>query len=71
MNQWFRINGYPFSRVETMQLELSWSGVREEGYIDRTAKILSSALKTLMESGNSFRFALCGLLSLKPSLFSH
>ncbi len=48
MNQWFRNNGYPLSRVESLQLELSWSGVREEGSIDRTARVLSDALKQLM-----------------------
>ena len=48
MNQWFRNNGYPLCRVESLQLELSWSGVREEGSIDRTARMLGDALKQLM-----------------------
>ena len=48
MNQWFRNNGYPFSQVESLQLELSWSGVREEGYINKTAAILATALKQLI-----------------------
>jgi hypothetical protein len=48
MNQWFRKNGYSFSQVESLQLELSWSGVREEGYISKTAAILAAALKQLI-----------------------
>ncbi|MGD8962303.1 MAG: hypothetical protein PVH43_07295 [Desulfobacterales bacterium] len=45
MNQWFRTNGYSFSQVESLQLELSWSGVREEGCISKTAATLADALK--------------------------
>lgn len=48
MNQWFRKNSYRFSRVESLQLELSWSGVREEGCIAQTATILADALKQLI-----------------------
>jgi hypothetical protein len=48
MNQWFRNNGYPFSHVESLQLELAWSGVREEGYISKTAAALADALKQLI-----------------------
>ncbi|MGD2096602.1 MAG: hypothetical protein PVG35_03420 [Desulfobacterales bacterium] len=48
MNQLFRNNGYPFSQVESLQLELSWSGVREEGCISKTAAILSNAFKQLI-----------------------
>ncbi len=47
MNQWFRNNGYPLSRVESMQFEFSWTGVREEGSIDRTARVMSDALTQL------------------------
>jgi hypothetical protein len=47
MNQWFRNNGYRFSEVESLQLELSWSGVREEGCISQTAAVLADALKQL------------------------
>jgi hypothetical protein len=47
MNQWFRNNGYPLSQVESLQLELSWSGVREEGCISKTASTLAAALKQL------------------------
>ena len=49
MNQWFRINGYPFSQVESLQLELSWSGVREERSISKTAAVLSRALKPFLK----------------------
>lgn len=48
MNQWFRQNRFSLSRVESLQLELSWSGVREEGYIGKTAQALGSALKQFM-----------------------
>ena len=48
MNQWFRINGYRFSQVESLQLELSWSGVREEGCISKTAAALADALQQLL-----------------------
>ncbi|MDJ0988054.1 MAG: hypothetical protein QNJ26_21100 [Desulfobacterales bacterium] len=48
MNQWFRKNRYPISRVASLQLELSWSGVREEGCLSKTAKTLGSALKQFM-----------------------
>ena len=45
MNQWFRKYGYPLSQVESFQLELAWSRVREEGYISKTASTLADALK--------------------------
>jgi hypothetical protein len=48
MNQWFRNNRFPLSRVESIQLELSWSGVREAGCISKTARVLGSALKHLI-----------------------
>lgn len=48
MNQWFRNNGYPFSQVQSLQLELSWSGVRADGCISKTAAILAAALKQLI-----------------------
>ena len=48
MNQWFRNNGYPLSQVESLQLELSWSGVREERCISKTASTLAAALKKLI-----------------------
>jgi hypothetical protein len=51
MNQWFRNQGYPFSQVESLQLELSWSGVREEGCISKTAAILAAAFNQLMKRG--------------------
>ena len=50
MNQWFRINHYPLAKVESIQLEMSWSGVREEGYIAATAAMLGSALKRLINT---------------------
>ena len=52
MNQWFRKNHYPISRVASFQLELSWSGVREEGYLSKTAAALSNALKQLTNTNN-------------------
>ena len=48
MNQWFRNQGYPLAQVQSLQLELSWSGVREEGCISQTAAILAAALKQFM-----------------------
>ena len=48
MNQWFRKNRYPLARLESWQLELSWSGVREEAYISKTAAILAAAFNQLM-----------------------
>lgn len=48
MNQYFRINHYPLARLESWQLELAWSGVREEGYISKTAAVLADALKPFM-----------------------
>ena len=49
MNQWFRNQGFPLAQVESMQLELSWSGVREEGFISKTAAILAAAFNQLMK----------------------
>lgn len=43
LNQWFRNNRYPLFRVASLQLELSLSGMREEGCINRTARVLGSA----------------------------
>ena len=48
MSQWFRNNRYPISRVASLQLELSWRGVREAKYISKTAAALSNALKQLI-----------------------
>ena len=50
MNQWFRNKGYAFAQVESIQLELSWSGVRQEGYIGKTATILADAFNQLMRT---------------------
>lgn len=52
MNQWFRISGYSFSQVESFQLELSWTGVREEGHISKTAATLAAALKHIIVEKN-------------------
>jgi hypothetical protein len=49
MNQWFRNQGYPLARVQSLQLELSWSGVRQEGCIGKTAAIMAAAFNQLMK----------------------
>ena len=49
MNQWFRTNGYSFSQVESLQLELSWSGVREKESIRKPAATLADALKQFLK----------------------
>lgn len=48
MNQWFRNQGYPLAQVQSLQLELSWSGVREEECISKTAAILAAAFNQIV-----------------------
>ena len=44
MNQWLRLQGYPLSRVESVQLELGFKGLREETAIEGTAEALARSL---------------------------
>jgi hypothetical protein len=48
MNQWFRIQGYPLSQVECIQLELGFKGVRRLEDIEKTAFAIARALKVLV-----------------------
>jgi hypothetical protein len=48
MNQWFRKQGFPLSRVESLQLELGYKGVRTLPAIDNTARAIAGALQALL-----------------------
>jgi hypothetical protein len=47
MNQWFRQNDTPLATVESIQLELKYTGVRDPGSIETSATILSDSIKAL------------------------
>jgi hypothetical protein len=47
MNQWFLQNGYPLTSVESIQLELKYTGVRDSSSLDSASQSIAAALKTL------------------------
>jgi len=48
MNQWFVQNGFPLAAVESIQLELKFTGVRAADSQDAAAKALAKALAVLL-----------------------
>jgi hypothetical protein len=48
MNQWFRQNDTPLATVESVQLELKYTGVRDPDSLEATATILSDSIKALI-----------------------
>jgi hypothetical protein len=48
MNQWFRQNDYPLAMVESIQLELKYTGVRDPDSLEASANILSDSIEALI-----------------------
>jgi len=49
MNQYFRTHGHDLSKVESIQMEIKYSGFRDEENIVETAEAFSTALSKLIE----------------------
>jgi len=49
MNQWFRVNGYKLTDVESVQLEFKYEGVRRSKDLDEASQNISNALFSLKE----------------------
>jgi hypothetical protein len=50
MNQWFRVNGYKLTDVESVQLEFKHEGVRRSKDLDEASQNISNALSGLNET---------------------
>jgi hypothetical protein len=48
MNQWFLQNGYPLASVESIQLELKFTGVRDRDSLEPASKRFADCLKELI-----------------------
>ena len=48
MNQWFLQKGYPLSWVESIQLELKYTGVRDRDSLETASKRFADSLKELI-----------------------
>lgn len=48
MNQWFLQHGYPLSSVESIQLELKYTGVRDPDSLEPASKRLADSLMALI-----------------------
>jgi hypothetical protein len=48
MNQWFKLNGYKLSDVQSVQLEFGYEGVRRSEDLDRASESLANALSELV-----------------------
>jgi len=50
MNQWFRLNGYKLTDVESVQLEFGLNGIRRSEDMDKASENISNALSALNET---------------------
>jgi len=49
MNQWFRVNSYKLTDVESVQLEFGYEGIRRSEDLDEASQNISNALFSLKE----------------------
>jgi len=50
MNQWFRVNNYKLTDVESVQLEFGYEGIRRSEDLDEASRNISKALSALNET---------------------
>ena len=50
MNQWFRLNGYKFLDVQSVQLEFRYEGIRRFEDLEKTSQNISNALTAMNET---------------------
>ena len=50
MNQWFRLNGYKLSDVQSVQLEFKYEGIRRSEDLGEASQNISNALSALNET---------------------
>jgi hypothetical protein len=50
MNQWFRVNGYKLTDVQSVQLEFGYEGIRRSEDLDKASENISNALTAMNET---------------------
>lgn len=49
MNQWFRTHGYALEKVQSIQLEFKYDGIRDKKSLEKAAKNIGEAIKATTE----------------------
>ena len=50
MNQWFRVNGYKLTDVQSVQLEFKYEGIRRSKDLKGASEKISNALTAMNET---------------------